>query len=68
MAWKVRMPDGRIVAGGSLFPNQEGEWIWLDGELHGLMLRIAALLEERMAETERRDAVSVRFSSVEDFD
>lgn len=68
LAWKVRMPDGRIVGGGSLFPNAEGCFVWLDTATMHEIMAVVALLEEKLAESERRDAVSVRLSSVEDWE
>jgi hypothetical protein len=62
------MEDGRIVGGGSLFPNQEGAFVWLDSADLGAMLMVVSLIEERMADSDRREAVSVRGSTPQDWE
>jgi hypothetical protein len=64
----VRLNDGQIAGWGSLFPNREGRYVGVDGVILREILAVVANLEERMAESERRDAVSVRASSVEDWE
>jgi hypothetical protein len=51
-----------------LFPNQEGAFVWLDSADLGAMLMVVSLIEERMADSDRREAVSVRGSTPQDWE
>lgn len=65
--WDVRV-KGRIVARGSQFPNKADQFVWVDEPLLGLLIRIAALIDERAEETDRRQAVRVSQSGPQDWE